>query len=345
MKEISEELSGQHPGGKNVYTYTLTNNDGTEVKVTNYGAIIMAIKIKKSDGTMNDIVLGFDSPSDYWSEEYLKNYPYFGASVGRYGNRINKASITIDGQEYKLNSTDPNYQLHGGLEGFDKKIWDLVSKDNGKLVLQYISRDGEEGFPGNLKVTISFSLTKDNEVIYEYHAVTDKPTAVNLTHHSYFNLNNGEGNILNQHLRIHGSGYLEQDANLSCTGKIIPVEGTRNDFRHYNETGKISDAEEGIDVSFPLDQPGIERVAAEAWCDEQDVKLEVYTTSPLVHLYNAKWVPEIKGKDGKSYGPFSGFCFETQIHPNAINVPSFPNTVLRPGEEFYTKTVYKLTKK
>jgi aldose 1-epimerase len=345
MNEIFQQSVGLHPSGKEVYVFTLTNKLGTEVKITNYGAIIMAVKVKKSDGNFNDIVLGFDSPSDYWSDEYLKNYPYFGAAIGRYGNRINNAKFNIDGQEYKLKSKEPGFQLHGGVEGFDKKVWGVISKDNSILTLQYISPDGEEGFPGNLNVQITFELNDKNEFSYEYNAQTDKATAVNLTHHSYFNLNDGIGNILNHHFKIHASKYLEQDANLSCTGAMLEVKGTRNDFTQYNETGKIENYDNGIDISFPLDKTGIENVAAEAYCDEQEVKLEVYTTEPLVHLYNSKYAPEIKGKDGKQYGGYSGFCFETQVHPNAINIPVFPNTILRPGEVYKTKTIYKLTTK
>ena len=345
MNEITTQSFGQHVSGKDVYLFTLKNKQGTEVKITNYGAIITAIKVQKFDGTFNDIVLGFDDPTQYWSEEYLKNYPYYGAAIGRYGNRINKAAFTIDGTEYKLNGQHPDYLLHGGIEGFDKKVWDVVSKDNGKLVLEYLSEDGEEGFPGELEVEIIFELNDDNEFSYEYKAVTDKPTAVNLTHHTYFNLNNGEGTIDNHHLKIHASKYLEQDDNYCTTGNLLDVKGTRNDFSDYNETGNIEAPEKGIDISYPLDKRGIEHVAAEAYCDEQDVKLEVYTTEPLVHLYNAYGSPAIKGKGGKQYTPFSAFCFETQVHPNAINIPSFPNTILRPGEVYNTKTIYKLGKK
>ena len=343
MNSITTQSFGQHANGKDVYLLTLTNQQGTEAKITNYGAIITAIKLRKSDGTFNDIVLGFDDPIQYWGEEYLQNYPYYGAAIGRYGKRINRASFTIDEKEYKLQGQHPDYQLHGGLEGFDKKVWDVVSTANGRLVLQYISADGEEGFPGELKVQIAFELNDNNEFSYEYTAETDKATAVNLTHHSYFNLNNGEGRIDNQHLKIHASKYLEQDANYCTTGKLLDVKGTRNDFSEYNQTGKIENPENGIDISYPLDRPGIENIAAEAYCDEQDVKLEVYTTEPLVHLYNAYGSPTIKGK--KQYTPFSAFCFETQVHPNAINVPSFPNTILRPGEVYKTKTIYKLTTK
>lgn len=343
MNAITTQSFGQHASGKDVFLYTLTNQQGTEVKITNYGAIITAIKVKNYDGSFNDIVLGFDDPTQYWSDAYLASYPYYGAAIGRYGNRINKASFTIDGVTHQLNGQHADYQLHGGLEGFDKKVWEAISADNGRLVLQYISVDGEEGFPGELKVQIAFELNDHNELSYEYTANTDKATAVNLTHHSYFNLNNGEGTIDNTYLRIHASQYLEQDANYCTTGNVLDVKGTRNDFTSYRQTGKLPDPEKGIDISFPLDKPGIENVAAEAYCDEQYLKLEVYTTEPLVHLYNAYGSPTIKGK--KQYTPFSGFCFETQVHPNAINIPSFPNTVLRPGETYKTKTIYKFTTK
>jgi len=343
MEAITTQSFGQHASGKEVFLFTLTNRQGNEAKITNYGAIITAIKVRKSDGIFNDIVLGFDDPTQYWSEEYLKNYPYYGAAIGRYGNRINKASFTIDGKEYKVNGQHPDYQLHGGLEGFDKKVWDVISTDQGKLVLQYISGDGEEGFPGELKVQIAFELNDNNEFSYEYTAETDKVTAVNLTHHSYFNLNNGVGTIDKHHLKINALKYLEQDANYCATGNVLDAKGTRNDFSEYRQTGTLPDPEKGIDISYPLDNRGIENVAAEAYCDDQDVKLEVYTTEPLVHLYNAYGSPTIKGK--QQYIPFSGFCFETQVHPNAINVPSFPNTVLRPGQTYRTKTIYKLTTK
>ncbi len=342
MVEISEQQHGKHPNGKDIFVYSLKNEAGTIVQITNYGAIIMAIKIKKSDNTYNDIVLGFDDPAQYWSEEYLTNYPYFGAIIGRYGNRIDKASITIDGTDYNLNSTTPGFQLHGGVEGFDKKVWDRIPSLANELVLQYISADGEEGFPGELTTQILFRLNDNNELSYELKATTTKPTAVNITHHSYFNLNNGTGDIQDHHLKINASHYLEQDANYCTTGKVLSVAGTRNDFRSFNQTGKIENSENGIDISFPLDNPSLENIAAEAYADEQDIKLQVFTTEPLVHLYNAVGAPAIMGKNGTQYKAFSGFCYETQKHPNAIRIAGFPDTILRPGEQYYTKTVYKI---
>ncbi|MCH5718140.1 aldose epimerase family protein [Niabella hibiscisoli] len=345
MVEISEQQHGKHPNGKDIFVYSLKNEAGTIVQITNYGAIIMAIKIKKSDNTYNDIVLGFDDPAQYWSEAYLVNYPYFGAIIGRYGNRIDKAAITIDGTDYNLNSTSPGFQLHGGVEGFDKKVWERIPSLANELVLQYISADGEEGFPGELTTQILFRLNEQNELSYELKATTTKPTAVNITHHSYFNLNNGEGDIQSHYLKINASNYLEQDANYCTTGKTLTVAGTRNDFRSFTQTGKIENPENGIDISFPLDNPSLENIAAEAYSDDQDIKLQVFTTEPLVHLYNAVGAPVITGKNGTQYQPFSGFCYETQKHPNAIRITGFPDTVLRPGEQYYTKTVYKIASK
>ncbi|WP_346236980.1 aldose epimerase family protein [Niabella insulamsoli] len=341
MINISEQRRGTHPNGKAIFVYTLQNKPGTIVHITNYGAIIMAIKIKKSDNTYNDIVLGFEEPAQYWNAAYLANYPYYGAAIGRYGNRIDKASIQIDDKTYPLNSHNPGFQLHGGVEGFDKKVWERIDGRADELILQYISPDGEEGFPGELTVQIRFKLNDENELSYAYHATTDQPTAVNLTHHSYFNLNNGEGNIHNHLLKVNASQYLEQDDNYCTTGKAIAVEGTRNNFKDFRKTGDIENPEEGIDISFPLDETGLNQVAAEAMVEGQDIKLQVFTTEPLVHLYNSRWSPAITGKNGTPYAAFSGFCFETQKHPNAIRITSFPNTILRPGEVYQTKTVYK----
>lgn len=340
MENISKKESTIN--GKKLQTFLLKNSRETVVKITNYGAIIMSIKLKTDGGTYNDIVLGFDEPEQYLSSEYLSNYPYYGAAIGRYANRIKKSIIHIDGQTYHLNGQNEDFILHGGHEGFDKKFWDVVSSENDRLVLQYISLDGEEGFPGALAVMITFELTDDDELSYEYIATVNKATAINLTHHSYFNLNNGIGMIdENHHLRIHASRYLEQDETSCSTGVIKDVEGTRYDFREYQQTGKIAQPEKGIDISYLFDNPGIDNIAAEAWCDGRKIKLEVRTTLPVLHLYNAYASPTLIGKGGTQYTPFSAFCFETQVHPNAINIPDFPNTILRPGEVYQVKTVYR----
>lgn len=330
--------------GKDIYLFTLSNARGTEVVISNYGAIITSFKIKNNNGEFNDIVLGFDKIEDYWSDDYLKRYPWFGAAVGRNANRIANASFKLEGKEYQLTTNRPGNQLHGGLHGFDKKIWEVV--DDGKeydtfLELKYLSKDGEEGFPGNLETTIRFELSENDELSYEFKAICDKPTVVNLTHHSYFNLDNGESTINDHDIRIDASQMLEQDAHLVATGKILPVDNTPYDLRNFK---KIADGLKEIgeyDKSFATDQQGF-GLKAEARSSNSELTLQVYSTEPVVHFYSGKWTPVVKGKNGTMYGPFSGFCLETHIHPNAINVPHFPNVVLRPGEVYHQKTVYKI---
>jgi aldose 1-epimerase len=330
--------------GEGIYLFALRNDKGAEVLITNYGAIITTYKIKMPDGSINDIVLGFNDVWDYLSEKYLKNYSYFGAAIGRYANRIKDAVFSIDGQRYEVSKNFGPDQLHGGFTGFDKKVWKVISylqeKHHSALTLQYISKDGEEGFPGNATVTIRFELNDENELSYTYTATTDKATALNLTHHSYFNLDNGDGTVDGYLVKIPSEKILEQDSNYTVTGNYTPVAGTRYDFNEFhaiNEKWK-----EGYDQSFvALKSENELAPVAEVLCNKSRLKFEVLTTEPIVHLYTGGGIPVIKGKHDKVYGPSSGFCLETQVHPNAINIAHFPNTILRPGKIYYTKTIYK----
>ena len=338
-----------HYSGEDIYLFTLRNTIGTEVCITNYGAIITSFKVTQRDGTINDIVLGLEKVEDYLSGEYLARYPYFGAAIGRYANRIKNGEFRIDGKDYYLKKNKGVDHLHGDTNGFDKKVWTFQAGSEKTLSLTFRSIDGEEGYPGNLESAIRFELTDKNELMYEFMATTDQSTAVNLTHHSYFNLNNGRG-IINDHLvKIFSSQVLEQDENFVVTGKTIPVNNTPFDFRKLKRIDKDWNAAEGYDQSFVADKSsGIDNttgltLVAEACSEQSKLKLEIYTDEPLVHFYTGKWIPVLKGKGGTTYGPFSGFCFETQKHPNAINIPHFPNTVLRPGETFRTKTMYRIT--
>jgi aldose 1-epimerase len=326
--------------------FTLQNKKGTRVVITNYGAIITSFKVKMPDGSDNDIVLGFDTIETYQSAGYLKTYPYFGAAIGRYGNRIKNGTITIDGKTYQLTRNMGSDQLHGGFNGFDKKIWQLIALDETRQLLQLScqSPDGEEGYPGNVTAAIAFELTEEDELVYTYTAVTDAPTAINLTHHSYFNLNNGSGTILDHEVKIHADYFLEQDSNLVVTGNRLPVAGTKYDFGKFHKIGERLSLNDGYDQSFELNKkPGELVLAAEAIAAQSGLHLQVFTTDPVVHLYTGHGIPSIPGKNGITYGPFSGFCLETQVHPNAINIPAFPNTVLRPGEHYYQQTVYKIS--
>lgn len=346
MNQVTRQYCGSLSGGEDVYLFVLRNAKGTEAIISSYGATLMAFKVKNADGTTNDIVLGFEKIEDYYHPAYLAAYPWFGCAVGRYANRITNACFALNGQTIKLSANHGKHTLHGGFSGFDKKVWTLVSFGHFPhvfLELNYTSPHGEEGFPGNLETTIRFELTDENEFSYSYRAVADQPTAVNLTHHSYFNLNNGEGSILNHEVRIYGNNILEQDEKLLVTGNAIPVDGTAYDFRSFRKTGeRIREAGE-YDKSFVIKEKTIVPVlAAEARSAESGLTLQVYTTEPVVHFYSGKWIPELTGKYGKKYGPFSGFCLETHVHPNAINIPGFPDTILKPGEVYYQKTVYKI---
>lgn len=331
--------------GKKVYQFKLVNKQNTTVTITNYGAIISSFVIKNTAGSHNDIVLGFNDAAAYRTEKYLHDYPYFGAAIGRYAGRIKNATIAIDDNYFGLNKNMGNDHLHGGIEGFDKKVWDVSFFDETKntLELTLTSEDGEEKFPGKVEVTLRYTLNDNNELSYEYTAVTDKPTAINLGHHSYFNLNNGNGNIREHFVKINASQILEQGDNLTTTGNFINVENTKYDFRHAHRIGERLQPEEGYDQSFVAgtsifsEEPG-----AEVWSDESNIKLQVFTDQPIIHLYTGDGIAPIEGKNGTIYNSFSGFCLETQVHANAINIPNFPNTVLRPGEIYRHKTMYRV---
>ena len=345
--KIERKYCYTHSTGEDIYLFTLRNNQ-TEVLISNYGAIITSYKLKQLNA-VNDIVLGFDKMEDYLDEDYLKQYPWFGCAVGRYANRIRNAEFELDGKKYLLTKNRGQHQLHGGVEGFDKKIWQYV--DSGTtplpyLELSYLSKDGEEGFPGNLDARIRYELNEPHELIYTFTATTDKPTAVNLTHHGYFNLNNGEGTIHDHQLQIPASEFLEQDDQLVVTGNYTPVENSAHDFRKSKLIGTGLNQVDEFDQSFVLnrgkDANGL-RLAAITSSEESGLQLEIYTSEPVVHFYSGKWTPEVKGKNDQSYGPFSGFCLETHAHPNAVNIPHFPNTILKPGETYFQKTVYKVS--
>jgi aldose 1-epimerase len=341
MDNTNKQFCFTHPGGEDIYLFTLSNSKGTEVRITNYGATITAFIVLQKNGTRNDIVLGFDKVDEYLGYDYLQANPYFGAAIGRYGNRIKNGHFSIDGKTYAVEKNLGTEHLHGGVTGFDKKVWTPFSSTTDSVVMKYESKDGEENYPGTLDVTIKFELNEDNELMHEYSAFCDKPTPVNLTHHSYFNLNNGKGNINNHMVKINGSDILEQDETLTVTGKLLPVENTSYDFRQFKRISKDWNPDTGYDQSFVLDSV-TPPPAAEAYSEESGIKLQVFTTEPIVHLYTGKSIPVIPGKNGIKYGPFSGFCLETQVHPNAINIPHFPDTVLRPGKEYRQRTVYKV---
>jgi aldose 1-epimerase len=328
--------------GEIIYLFSLRNAKGMEAKISNYGATIVSLSITDKEGTKNDIVLGFDEMKDYLSAAYLEQYPWFGCAVGRYANRIAEGRFELEGINYQLSRNRGKHQLHGGETGFDKKVWEVREQRDSFLELALVSKDGEEGYPGNLEVTLCFELNDENELKHIYTARTDSPTPCNLTHHSYFNLNNGEGDIFGHQLKILSSEVLEQDEDLVVTGKIMPVEGTAFDFREFKTIGEGLQFIPEYDKTYIVGNDPRLKLMAEARYAPKGIRLQVFSTAPCVHFYSGKWTPEVMGKNGTLYGPWSGFCLETHSHPNAVNIPSFPNTILRPGEIYRQETVYKV---
>lgn len=341
---VIKENSNLRIDGKPVDLIRLENGHQTSVTLSNYGCLILSWIVKDKKGEFNDIVLGFDNLEDYLKNEYLESYPYFGVLVGRYANRIKDACFRLDGELVRLPANKGQDHIHGGFRGFDRAIWTVVETDqaNSRVVFGYTSPDGEEGYPGNLDLQVSYTLTEENELIQEITARTDRPTPVNLTHHDYFNLDNGRGTIGDHVLTIPAEAYLEQDAGMVVTGKLIPVENTWHDFRNGKAVGLHLPEVGEYDQTFVLDKTNGELShAATLESRQSGLRLDVFTTEPVCHLYTGKWIPVVRGKGEQQYGPFSGLCLEVQHPPNAVNIPAFPETILRPGETYRQLTVYR----
>jgi aldose 1-epimerase len=339
---------GKTPDGTPVYLYTLGNTKGMEVKITNYGGIVVSVSVPDKNGKISDVVLGFDKLGDY-----LKGHPYFGAIVGRYGNRIAKGRFTLGGKTYTLATNNNENHLHGGLKGFDKAVWKAEPIRSGEgvgLKLNYLSKDGEEGYPGNLDVTVIYTLTRHNELRIEYAATTDKPTVVNLTNHSYFNLG-GAGTILDHELVVNADRFVPVDKGLIPTGQMQIVKGTPMDFTTPEKIGaRINqDFEQlktggGYDHCYVLNSPGLQNIAAKAFCASSGRLLELFTTEPAVQLYTGNFLDgTLEGKGGQTYKKRSGFCLETEHYPDSPNQPAFPSVVLNPGQKYSTTTIYKFS--
>jgi aldose 1-epimerase len=340
--DISEEIFGQLNDGREVHLYTLRNEHGMQAKITNYGGIITSLKVAGRNGEPENIVLGFDNLDDY-----LSGHPYFGALIGRYGNRIANGRFSIDGEEYQLARNDGNNHLHGGEMGFDKVLWDAEITDDGSLLLSYRSEDGEEGYPGDLDVTVTYSLTGDNELVIDYHAETDKATHINLTAHSYFNLSGDfSSEILGHELKLHAEHYTPVDEELIPTGDIAAVENTPFDFTGFHRIGsRIDQVEGGYDHNFVLDNSSGElALAAELVHPESGRKLSLYTSEPGLQFYAGNFLDgSLSAPDGTPYGQYSGMCLEPQHFPNSPNEPEFPSTILRPGEIYQSQTIYSFS--
>lgn len=332
-------------GNQSVYLYTLTNSNGVTAKITNYGGIVVQLYAPDRNGKMENIVLGLNS-----LEAYLKGHPAFGCIVGRYINRIGGAKFTLDGVEYQLaKNSNGKHCIHGGWKNFYSKVWKGETSTDTRsatLSLTYLSPDMEEGFPGNLSVKVDYILTNDNQLKMIYTATTDKPTVVNLSNHSYFNLTGAKESVLNHEVRIFADEYTPTDSDLIPTGEIVPVEGTPLDLREWTRIGdRMEQLPDGFDNSFCVKEEGGAKPALIAELREPNSGriLRTYTTQPGVCFYTAKGLDiEQHTCHGTAYGSSWGACLETQHYPDSPNHENFPSTVLRPGETYRQVTVYEL---
>jgi aldose 1-epimerase len=341
------EISWGIDGGKAVKLFTLTNKNGMEVKIMNFGAVINSIVVPDRNGKMENIVLGFDS-----LKSYQGTHPYFGSLVGRYGNRIALGKFSLNGNTYNLAVNNGVNHLHGGIKGFNKQVF-LVDTtysagDSSVISLSYLSADMEEGYPGNLKVKVNYVLTNKNEIRIEYEAETDKPTVLNLTNHSYFNLTGCKENILNHELVLMADSITPTDTTLIPTGILTPVAGTPFDFTVAHKIGeRIDQVPGGYDINYKLRNKTGELVqAAEVFEPVSGRVLQAYTTEPGVQFYTGNFLDgSLTGFNGVRYQKHFGFCLEAQHFPDSPNKPQFPTVVLNPGQKYKQLTVYKFSVK
>ncbi|MGB9623560.1 MAG: aldose epimerase family protein [Phycisphaerae bacterium] len=346
---IQKEPFGTTRDGTAVDLYTLTNANGMSADITNYGGIVVRLYAPDRNGKLADVVLGYDKLADY-----IKATPYFGAIVGRYGNRIARGRFTLDGIEYKLATNNMGNHLHGGIKGFDKVVWEaqpFQGNDAVGLKLTYLSKDGEEGYPGNLRCTVRYSLTNDNELRIDYEATTDKATPVNLTNHSYFNLaGQGRGDILGHELMLNADRFVPVDSTLIPTGELRPVKGTPMDFTTPTAIGARVNQDyeqlklgKGYDHCWVLNKKDAEMsLAARVYEPTTGRVMEVLTTEPAIQFYCGNFLDGSNvGKGGKVYRFRYGFCLETEHYPDSPNHPQFPSTILRPGQTYKTTTIYR----
>ncbi|RIV23511.1 galactose mutarotase [Fibrisoma montanum] len=351
-QRIQREVFGTFPDGREAHLFTLRNAAGMEVKLTNYGGYIVACTAPDRSGQFDNVVLGLPTFADY-----LKGTPSLGPIIGRFGNRIANARFTLDGQAYTLATNNGKNHIHGGPKGFDKKLWDATPVDGAEpaLRLQYTSPDGEEGYPGTLAVTVTYTLQKDNALRIDYQATTDKPTVLNLTNHAYFNLSGMKQDVLNHELMIAADRFLPTDPGQIPTGELRSVAGTPFDFRKPTAIGaRINDTSEeqirlghGYDHCWVFADPSTKlKLGATVYEPTTGRRMEMFTTEPAVQLYTANHLNgKLQGKEGVPYVRRFGLCLETQHFPDSPNQPSFPSTVLRPGQTYRSTTLYRFSAK
>ena len=344
--EVDQQPWGTMPDGTPVSLYTLKNSNGMEARIATYGGAVVSLMTPDRNGKLADVVLGMDSVDGYRSQTN-----FFGALIGRYGNRIGHAQFTLEGKTYHTPKNDGDNTLHGGPQGFDKKVW-VAKTIPGGLELTYVSKDGEEGFPGTLTAHVVYSLTDKNELRIDYTATTDKPTVLNLTNHSYFNLKGaGVGDVLQHQVTINADRFTPVDAGLIPTGELRAVKGTPFDFTKATAVGARIDQNDeqlqfgkGYDHNWVLNkgQGGLTK-AAEVYEPGSGRVLEVWTTEPGVQFYTGNFLDGIHGKGGKAYPHRGALCLETQHYPDSPNKPNFPSTELKPGTTYKTTTIYRFS--
>jgi aldose 1-epimerase len=341
---------GKTKDGQEAQLYTLTNKNNVKATITNYGGRVVELQVPDKNGKLTDVVVGLKNVGEYETS----TDGYYGAIIGRYGNRIGKSTFTLDGQKYSLPANDGANSLHGGKNGFHYAFWEAQQPDAHTVVLTYTSKDMEEGYPGNLKAKVTYTLTDDNELKMDYEATTDKPTVVNLTNHAYFNLNGeGSGDILGHVLQINADKFTPVDATLIPTGKLEPVAGTPFDFTKPTAIGARINAQQdqllkgkGYDHNYVLNKPeaGAMSKAAEVVGDKSGIVMEVFTQEPGIQFYSGNFMSGKNTFKGGAKDTFrNAFCLETQHFPDSPNQPSFPSTVLKPGETYKTSSVYKFS--
>jgi len=345
MARVQKQVYGKLPDGRPVDLYTLTNAAGMRVQLINYGAITVSVEVPDRSGKLTDVTLGYDTLAGW-----LDNKPYFGATIGRYANRIARGQFTLDGKTYTLARNNGANHLHGGIRGFDKVLWNaepVQTPESAGVRFTYLSRDGEEGYPGNLSVTALYSLNDDNEFKVEFSATTDKPTVVNLAHHTYWNLAGAAaGDILGHELMLNADHFTPVDEDLIPTGQIASVAGTPMDFTRPTPIGaRIAQVAGGYDHNYVLrKQAGQVALAARVYEPQSGRVLEIYTDQPGIQFYSGNFLDgTVRGKGGVAYQKHHGFCLETQHYPDSPNRPEFPSVVLRPGATYRHVMIHKFS--
>lgn len=347
--KIQTNSFGKLPDGNEAKLFTLENDNNLTVKLTNYGGIITSIEMPDKTGKKGNVVCGFDKLEDYLSDEYLGSYPYFGAIIGRFGNRIAKGHLVIEGKVYEMAINNGPNHLHGGKIGFDRRLWNAKTfkkEESVGVELSYFSPHLEENYPGNLQVKCVYSLNNQNELVIDYFAETDQATVINMTNHSYFNLTGGNENILNHKLKLTSNKMIVMEEQIP-TGEIVSTENTPFDFRDFKTFKQDLDKlPTGYDDNFVLgNENGELKYAGTLMEDKSGRQIDVSTTQPGMQLYTGYWIPELTIDGKKKFGSYSGVALETQHYPDTPHHQNFPTTLLMPGESFNERTIYKFTAK